>query len=100
MPLVAVTDAGETTQIVTALPVRAPEVAYREAPASQRSRGNCDASGGADAAYREHHALLGLAGLVSLTLFALLGLIPAAAVPARSNPDPPSAVVGSMDHGA
>ena len=34
VPLLAVTEAGETTQIVAALPVRAPEVAYREAPAA------------------------------------------------------------------
>ena len=72
VPLLAVTEAGETTQIVAALPVRAPEVAQREAPASVAVETVTPA-----AEPMPHTAsmipLLGLAGLVSLSLFALLG---------------------------
>ena len=81
VPLVAVTEGGETTQIVAALPVRAPEVAYREAPAASVAVA-VETATPAPAPAPEpmpHTAsimpLLGLAGLVSLSLFALLGFV-------------------------
>ncbi|MEO8370251.1 MAG: hypothetical protein ABI806_13710 [Candidatus Solibacter sp.] len=71
VPLVAVSAAGETTQIVAAQPVRAPAVTNRVSPA---------ASTAVETAAPEpmpHTAsimpLIGLAGLVSLSLYALLG---------------------------
>jgi len=76
VPLVAVTDAGETTQIVAALPVRAPDVAYREAPSASVAVETVTRGTELMPHTASIMPLFGLAGLVSLTLFALLGLIP------------------------
>ena len=72
VPLLAVTEAGETTQIVAALPVRAPEVAYREAPAASVAPEAVTPAAEPMPHTASMMPLLGLAGLVSLLLFALL----------------------------
>jgi len=73
VPLLAVTEAGETTQIVAALPVRAPEVAHREAPAPSVAVETATPTPQPMPHTASIMPLLGLAGLVSLALFAALG---------------------------
>jgi len=75
VPLLAVTEAGETTQIVAAEPVSTTQVANREAPPASDA---VESATPAPAPEPMPHTasimpLLGLAGLVSLSLLALLG---------------------------
>lgn len=75
VPLVAVTEAGETTPIVTAAPVQAPVVAMSPAPAASVAVET--ETPAAPVQTMPHTAsampLLGLVGLVSLAIFAALG---------------------------
>ena len=75
VPLVAVTESGDTTQIVAALPVRTPDVAMRPTPVAAVAVAT--ETPAAPVPAMPHTAstmpLVGLVGLVSLALFAALG---------------------------
>ena len=76
VPLVAVTEAGETTPIVVAEPVRVSDAAMRPTPVAAVAV-ETETSAAAPAPAMPHTAsimpLVGLVGLVSLALFAALG---------------------------
>ena len=73
VPLLAVTEAGETTQIVAALPVRVPDPAYRPAPAASVAVENTATAAEPMPHTASSMPMFGLAGLLSLALFAALG---------------------------
>jgi hypothetical protein len=75
VPVVAVTEAGQTTEIVATLPERAPDVALQPAPPVEVQAADRVAETPAPAMPHTASAmpLVGLAGLLSLAIFAALG---------------------------
>jgi hypothetical protein len=73
VPLVAVTEGGQTTEIVAALPTRAPDAAMRPAPAASLAVETETPVPAAMPHTASFMPLLGLIGLASLAIFAALG---------------------------
>lgn len=73
VPVVAVTEAGETTQLVAVLPERVPDVAARPAPAASIAVETETPAPQTMPHTASATPLLGLTGLVSLVIFAALG---------------------------
>ncbi len=74
VPLLAVDEGGKTTEIVAALPVRAPDVALQPVPVqAEMASGPLEVETPAMPHTASSMPLVGLAGLLSLAIFAALG---------------------------